>query len=102
MTVEFTDFAKSELQQIYNYYSAVASDEIAMQIIEQILDDTERLERFPNSGQGEMLLEELENEYRYIVSGNYKIIYFCTSEIVFVTDVFDARQNPQKLTKRNK
>lgn len=97
MTVEFTDFAKSELQQIYNHYSFVASDLIALQIIERILDDTERLKDFPKSGQREFLLADMKKEYRYIVSGNFKVIYYCTTDFVYVTDVFDTRQSPDKI-----
>jgi mRNA-degrading endonuclease RelE of RelBE toxin-antitoxin system len=45
-----------------------------------------------------------ENDnYRYIVCGNYKIIYSVDIEeqLIKIADVFDTRQNPIKI-KRNK
>ena len=44
MKIEFTDFAKTELQNIYNYFSSVASDKIALKIIDRILHEIESLE----------------------------------------------------------
>ncbi len=70
MRVEFTNFAKNELQKNYNYYTSVASNKIALKIIERILVAVEILERLPNSGSKEPLLSTLENNYRYIVCGN--------------------------------
>lgn len=102
MKVEFTNFAKAELQNIYDYYSSVASDEIALKIIDRILDEVENLERLPNLGSKEPVLEELKKSHRYIVCGNYKIIFYSTSKMVFVTDIFDCRQNPEKMIERNR
>lgn len=102
MRVEFTNFVKNELQKIYNYYSSVASDKIVLKIIDRILVAVGILERLPNSGSKEPLLSTLKNNYRYLVCGNYKIIFYSTNKVTYVTDVFDARQNPEKITKRNK
>ncbi len=102
MKVEFTDFAKAQLQNIYDYYSSVASDEIAAKIIDRILDETEHLERHPNLGSKEILLAELKKNHRYIVCGNYKIIFYANPKVIFVTDIFDCRQNPEKMVERNK
>jgi plasmid stabilization system protein ParE len=102
MRIEITDFAKSELQKIYNYYQSVASDVTALKVIERILDAIEVLERTPNLGTAEQLLESLQNKYFYIVSGNYKIIFYRTIKVIFITDIFDCRQNPKKILDRNK
>ncbi|WP_126337196.1 type II toxin-antitoxin system RelE/ParE family toxin [Kaistella antarctica] len=63
----------------------------------QILNTTKQLVNHPSSGQKELLLEMLEKEYRYILSGNYKIIYKVEDSYIIITDVFDARQNPSKM-----
>lgn len=102
MKIEFTDFAKAELQNIYDYYSSVASDEIALKVIDRILDEVENLERLPNIGSKELLLEELKNNHRYIVCGNYKIIFHERAKVIYITDIFDCRQNPEKMMERNK
>jgi plasmid stabilization system protein ParE len=102
MKVEFTDFAKNELQTIYGYYESVASSDVALKIISRILDEVETLERLPNIGAKEVLLEELGMNHRYIVCGNYKIIFYSTTKVVYVTDIFDCRQNPEKMVERNR
>ena len=102
MQVEFTKFAKGELQKMYDYYAEAASDDIALKVIDKILDEAENLERLPNIGSKEFLLEELKRNHRYLVCGNYKIVFYKTEAMIYVTDVFDCRQNPQKMVERNK
>jgi len=49
----------------------------------------------------EELLRNRKHEYRYILAGHYKIIYWVddpNSRIV-VAAVFDSRQNPAKMKK---
>jgi hypothetical protein len=36
-------------------------------------------------------------EYRYLVEGNYKIIYSLDDKVLYVEAVVDTRQNPTKL-----
>ena len=45
----------------------------------------------------EELLRHRKNEYRYIVDGNYKIIYWIDEHFIKIASVFDSRQNPEKL-----
>ena len=51
----------------------------------------------------EDLLIDREDDYRYIVCDNYKIIYSIDIKLkhIKIADVFDNRQNPIKI-KRNK
>lgn len=51
----------------------------------------------PQAGQREELLVEREQEFRYLVEGNYKIIYWLESEKAIISAIFDCRQNPQKM-----
>ena len=37
-------------------------------------------------------------ECRFLVQGNYKIIYHVDGEIVFIDAVFDTRMEPRKLS----
>ena len=39
----------------------------------------------------------LDQGHRFLLKGNYKIIYKVVGDIVYITDVFDCRQNPQKI-----
>lgn len=51
----------------------------------------------PRGGQYEPLLDHLGQGHRRKVSGNYKIIYRIIDDLVFVSDIFDARQDPEKM-----
>jgi mRNA-degrading endonuclease RelE of RelBE toxin-antitoxin system len=76
---------------------------VAHKIRKQILESTKQLLSNPESGQIEFNLEKLNQNYRYLLSGNYKIIYRISEDVIFVNDVFDVRQNPNKMMdqKRN-
>jgi len=54
-------------------------------------------------GKIEELLSNKPQEFRYIVSTNYKIIYWFNQDKsrIEIIDVFDTRQNPIKM-ERNK
>ena len=102
MNVFWTKFALNSLSAIYKYYKVNVSLTIATNIRDGILSSTNQLEKHSLSGQIEVNLLDLEKGHRYIIRGNYKIIYMIQNRNVYVTDVFDTRQNPDKLTYRNK
>jgi toxin ParE1/3/4 len=77
----------------------VASLQVAQGIIQSVIDSTILLETQPKIGQREDLLRNRKNEYRYLVSGNYKVIYWIEEPYVKIATVFECRQNPVKLKK---
>lgn len=97
MEIIWTEFAILELKKIHDWYKINASFEIAAKIKNSIFDATRTLKHQPYSGQIEENLISLKENHRYIVQGNYKIIYILTENSVFITDVFDCRQNPKKM-----
>ena len=97
MTVFWTKFALDELHHIYDYYKVNVSVLIANNIKESILLSTHQLESQPLSGTPELLLQHLNQGHRFIIRGNYKIIYRIQSKKIYITDVFDTRQNPTKI-----
>jgi plasmid stabilization system protein ParE len=99
MKIIWTEFAISELKSIYDYYKWNVGITIAKKIKTQIFASAKQLTKFPESGQIEENLLRL-GEFRYLVSGNYKIIYKQVTENIFITDIFDCRQNP-KIMKEN-
>jgi toxin ParE1/3/4 len=50
-------------------------------------------------GQIEENLVSLGLDHRYLVEGKYKIIYFIKENVIYITDVFDCRQDPQKMNR---
>lgn len=97
MKIIWTDFAIENLKQIFDYYSEKANKKVAHKIRKQILETAKQLILNPESGQLEYNLETLERKHRYLVSGDYKIIYRISNNEVIINDVFDARQNPAKM-----
>lgn len=55
------------------------------------------MDKSPFIGQVEDLLIHLKKDYRYLVSGNYKIIYLVKPESVEIINVYDTRQDPIKI-----
>lgn len=103
LIVYWTDFAKSELKSIFEYNKEKVSLKIAAQIAKQIVEKANTLKNFPEIGAIEELLKDKPQNFRYIVSTNYKVIYWFnkSKNRIEVMDVFDTRQNPTKI-KRNK
>ncbi|MFN3640896.1 MAG: type II toxin-antitoxin system RelE/ParE family toxin [Flavobacterium sp.] len=77
-----------------------AGIKIARKIIIGIIDATINLDKNPEIGQIEELLKNRPQNFRYLIYTNYKIIYWYDKDKnrIVIANVFDTRQNPQKLT----
>jgi toxin ParE1/3/4 len=96
--VIWSDEALVDLEVIYDFL-ADKSQPAAQGIIESLLKRAKQLETFPESGAKQESIKSKHKEYRYLVEGNYKIIYSYQSErqSVYIKIVFDTRYNPDKL-----
>lgn len=103
LKVFWTDFAKSELKNIFDYHKEKLSVKIAKQIVEQIVVTVDELKSFSEMGVVEELLQSRPENFRCSITTNYKIIYWINKakERIEIVDVFDTRQSPIKIT-RNK
>jgi plasmid stabilization system protein ParE len=77
--------------------------QIAKSVIEKIITEPNKIIAYPEISQIEELLLDRENEYRSLIADKYKIIYSIDTKQrrIMIADVFDTRQNPQKI-KRSK
>lgn len=101
--ISWTPFAVGCLQTIKEYIiSEFLSEKIADKFINKLISLVEILEHYPEAGMKEEFLEHLKQNSRYLVEGNYKIIYQYQDESIIITDVFHTKQNPIKIVKRNK
>lgn len=100
MKVVWTKFALDALLEVFTYYQLNVNRTIAINIKNNILSSTSQLQNFPQSCPKEELLEDLTEGHRCLIRGNYKVIYKILNGKVYITDVFDTRQNPEKI-KRN-
>lgn len=95
----WTETAINQLKDIFDYYNENASIKIARKVTKKIIERTIQLEKNPNSRQTEPLLKKRKSNYRYLVEGNYKIIYWIEKNFIKIATVFDCRQNPEKMEK---
>lgn len=97
LTVVWTEFSKTQLRKIFDYYLSVAGIKVARQIVDRIIRRTDLLTSNPRIGQCEELLKQYLEKFRYLVEGNYKIIYWFDDNQVFISSVFDCRRNPIRM-----
>jgi plasmid stabilization system protein ParE len=97
LKIFWTDSARFQLEEIFKYYRDVSGLRIAQKLKNKIFDRTWQLAKFPESGPLEPLLSSRKLDYRYLVEGNYKIIYWIDNQNIIIAAVFDCRQNPTKL-----
>ena len=99
----WSDFAESQLDEIFDFYKKKASLKVATKLVTGIINAPKKLIKAPYIVQEEELLKDREIQYRYLVFKSYKLIYSVDEENGFVkiADVFDTRQNPSKM-KRTK
>jgi toxin ParE1/3/4 len=99
MKVVIIEPARFRLKHIYQYYNTVASIPVANKIRQAVIDKISSLKKFPLKGQIEENLKDLHQDHRYLVTGHIKIIYRIYKDIVYITDIFDTRQDPGKMGK---
>jgi plasmid stabilization system protein ParE len=97
MKVIWTRKAKSRIKDIFYFYSKKVSTALANRIIAGIAQKPSRLLKHPELGQREKSLEDIHPELRFLIEGNYKLIYLRETEHLVIVSVFDTRQNPIKL-----
>lgn len=103
LEVYWLEFAENKLDDIYSYHSVKASEKVAAKLINGIVDSTIELEEHPEIGQIEITLKHRKQEFRYLVFKNYKIVYWINYEFkrIEISNVFDTRQDPQKINETN-
>ena len=103
LNIIWSEFAETQLDEIYDYYEKKTSTRVAKKLVRGIINEPKKLIKSPLIGQKEELLKQRETEYRYLIFKNYKLIYSVDNQngYIKIADVFDTRQNPLKL-KRTK
>lgn len=99
LEIVWLEKAEENLYDIFLYYKLTVSVKVSRKIILSVIDSAEILKTKPFIGQKETILKNRKREYRYLVKGNYKLIYSVDSGHVYIHVVFDVRQNPVKLKK---
>jgi toxin ParE1/3/4 len=93
----YTEQAITSLQECLDFLPPEVSTKKRLQIRDKLIAKVEKLLTTPALGQHEDYLEHLNQSHRRIVDGHYKIIYRIEGEIIYITDIFDSRQDPGKM-----
>lgn len=97
MQVIWTDEALTDIRHIFEFYAEI-SDELGQKIVDELVRVPDVFESgFAEMGPLEPLLEDLEDGFRYILSGHFKFIYWINDAEIVLAAVFDTRQHPKKL-----
>ncbi len=97
MELIYTEQALVSLEEALEFIAPKVTQELLLKIRDRILDKADTLLLHPNQGQKEPYLEHLKLDYRWIVESHYKIIYRVIGESIYITDIFDSRQEPDKM-----
>ncbi|MDR0863740.1 MAG: type II toxin-antitoxin system RelE/ParE family toxin [Candidatus Symbiothrix sp.] len=97
MNIVLSKHAENQLDTIYDFIK-VKNERAAIAIYNEIVDEIERLKSFPQIAAIEPLLADFAKTYRsLVVRSTYKVIYYTEYDTVYISAIWDCRQNPDKL-----
>jgi plasmid stabilization system protein ParE len=97
MKLVYTEQAIQSLQESLDFIAENVSPDKLIEIRNQLLDAADTLILQPFKGQKEPCLEHLGLDHRRLIQSHYKIIYRVIGEYIYITDIFDSRQDPEKM-----
>jgi plasmid stabilization system protein ParE len=97
MKLVYTEQALESLEEALDFIAPKVTHKKLMQIRDKILDKADTLLLNPLEGRKEPYLEHLGLEHRHLIESHIKIIYRVIGEYIYITDIFDSRQNPDKM-----
>ncbi|NDV58772.1 type II toxin-antitoxin system RelE/ParE family toxin [Bacteroides sp. 519] len=101
MEIVWTNEAEFQLQTIIDYYLEVASTQVVEKLVAKITNAVTRLSSFPHIGHIEHYLEGLPFKYySFVAHPNYKIIYRIQNTTIYITGIWDCRQDPYRMASK--
>jgi mRNA-degrading endonuclease RelE of RelBE toxin-antitoxin system len=97
--VVITETALSNLENGLKFMRKKHPEKLCFEVGKNVIRSANDLASNPNLGQIEPLLQSLNLNHRRIMVGHFKIIYRIIEKpnIILVTDIFDSRQDPNKM-----
>ena len=96
--VIWTAQAKNDLQKIYEFNSAILGEEKAYSLIEGLVEKVDVLYERISGGTRYISDRHPEINYQKLIYSHYLIFYRQEGKRIYLSKIFDARQNPEKLT----
>lgn len=97
MKLVYTEQALVSLHETLEFIAPNVSSEQLTKIRNRILDKADTLLKQPLIGQKEPCLKHLGLGHRRLIEGHCKIIYKIVDDYIYITDIFDSRQDPDKM-----
>jgi toxin ParE1/3/4 len=85
--VTWDPVALDDLDEIARYIER-DSPSAARRLVQRIFDRVDKLKRFPRSGG--FIPEDSRQIYRHLIQGNYRVIYRCDDQDVFIVAIYHA------------
>lgn len=89
--------AMNSLERAVEFYEHKLPANKLNSLFMEVLDRVESLGFTALHGQLEPSLSGEGKGHRRLIEGHFKIIYRVEDETVYVTDIFDSRQHPEKM-----
>ena len=88
--------ARKHLKDIYLFYKTNRSLKAAIKVRDEIYTSVTPLMTFPLMAPVELFSTKTSKEYRSLLVGTYfKIVYFIEKEKIYISAIFDCRQDPK-------
>lgn len=97
MKLVYTEQALKSLEEALKFIAPHVSIETLEAIRNKIVKRADKLIKNPMLGKKEEYLEHLGLNHRRIIESHYKIIYRIINQTIYITDIFDSRQDPEKM-----
>ncbi len=96
MKIVFTDTALEDLDSIYYF----REQPTAKRLVRKILEEIKILETYPEAAApiDDIFSDQIKLIRSLVVAkGKYKILYFAEKEFVYISRIWDCRQNPENI-----
>jgi plasmid stabilization system protein ParE len=97
MKLVYTQQALDSLKESLELVAPHVNNERLHKVRDKILDRADNIVKNPYAGRREEYLEHLGLDHRRVIESHYKIIYRVISQTIYITDIFDSRQDPMKM-----
>ncbi|MFR9165041.1 MAG: type II toxin-antitoxin system RelE/ParE family toxin [Dysgonomonas sp.] len=101
MVIIWLPEAREHLKDIYQFYKSNRSVNAAVKVREELYKAVAPLKEHPKMAPVEIFSTKTTEKYHSLVVGKYfKIVYYISDEKIYISAIFDCRQNPK--TNENK
>jgi plasmid stabilization system protein ParE len=98
MKVKITKPARDRFEEIDEYHKAQGNNAKGRELRKKVVKKAKLLRDNPQLGKEEKYLKDLGLGHRSLVIDKlYKLIYRISKSIIYITDIFDTRQDPDEM-----